>query len=121
IPGERIVPLPPMSLIAGETGAAAESEAETLFLDRARASDPQFTAAPEVLTELCARLDGMPLAIELAAARSASLGPDGLLAGLDDHLRLLAGSRGSTERHSSLRAVIGWSHDLLDDDEREMF
>ena len=74
-----------------------------------------------MLTELCARLDGMPLAIELAAARSASLGPDGLLAGLDDHLRLLAGSRSANERHSSLRAVIDWSHDLLDDDERTMF
>jgi len=121
IPGERTVPIPPMSLIPGETDESAESEAEVLFLARARASDPQFTAAPAVLTELCARLDGMPLAIELAAARSASLGPDGLLAGLDDHLRLLAGSRSSNERHSSLRAVIGWSHDLLDEDERAMF
>ena len=121
VPGERTVPLPPMSLIPGEPDDMAESEAETLFLDRARASDPQFTATPDVLTELCARLDGMPLAIELAAARSASLGADGLLAGLDDHLRLLAGSRSSNERHSSLRAVIDWSHDLLDDDERAMF
>ena len=92
-----------------------------MFLDRARASDPEFSASPAVLTELCTRLDGIPLAIELAAARSASLGPDGLLAGLDDHLRLLAGSRSANERHSSLRAVIGWSHDLLDDDERAMF
>ena len=121
IPGERTMPIPPMSLIPAETGDAGESEAEALFLERARSSDPQFTADPEVLTELCARLDGMPLAIELAAARSASLGPDGLLAGLDDHLRLLAGSRSANERHSSLRAVIDWSHDLLDEDERAMF
>jgi predicted ATPase len=121
IPGERTVPLPPLSLVAGQDGGSGGSEAAELFIDRARACDPQFTAAPEVLAELCARLDGMPLAIELAAARSASLGTDGLLAGLDDHLRLLAGSRGATERHSSLRAVIDWSHDLLDDDEREMF
>ena len=63
----------------------------------------------------------MPLAIELAAARSASLGVDGLLAGLDDHLRLLAGSRGGQERHRSLRAVIDWSYDLLDENERAMF
>jgi len=118
IPGERTVPIPPLSLAAGDPGG---SEAEALFLDRARASDPQFTAAPEILAELCGRLDGMPLAIELAAARSASLGPDGLLAGLDDHLRLLAGGRGSTERHNSLRAVIDWSYDLLDDEERGMF
>ena len=121
IPGERTVPIPPMSLVPGEADETGESEAEVLFLDRARASDPQFTAGPEVLTELCARLDGMPLAIELAAARSASLGADGLLAGLDDHLRLLAGSRSANERHSSLRAVIDWSHDLLDEDERAMF
>jgi predicted ATPase/DNA-binding CsgD family transcriptional regulator len=121
IPGERTVPLPPLSLVAGQDGGRGDSEAGALFLDRAKASDPQFTVAPAVLAELCARLDGMPLAIELAAARSASLGPDGLLAGLDDHLRLLAGRRSSTERHNSLRAVIDWSHDLLDDDEREMF
>ena len=93
IPGERTVPLPPLSLVAGQDGGSGGSEAEELFIDRARACDPQFTAAPEVLAELCVRLDGMPLAIELAAARSASHGPDGLLAGLDDHLRLLAGSR----------------------------
>jgi predicted ATPase/DNA-binding CsgD family transcriptional regulator len=122
IPGERVVPLPPLSLVAAEEGGGtAGSEAEELFLERARASDPEFCASPEALTELCTRLDGMPLAIELAAARSASLGADGLLAGLDDHLRLLAGSRSANERHSSLRAVIGWSHDMLDDDERAMF
>jgi hypothetical protein len=63
----------------------------------------------------------VPLAIELAAARSASLGLDGLLAGLDDYLRLLAGGRGANPRHHSLRAVIGWSHDLLDEPERAMF
>jgi predicted ATPase/DNA-binding CsgD family transcriptional regulator len=121
IPGERTIPLPPLSLVTGNAGGTAGSEAEELFLDRARASDPAFAASPAVLTELCTRLDGIPLAIELAAARSASLGPDGLLAGLDDHLRLLAGSRSANERHSSLRAVIGWSHDMLDDDERAMF
>ena len=90
-------------------------------MDRARASDPDFAAPDPVVADVCARLDGVPLAIELAAARSASLGVDGLLAGLDDHLRLLAGSRGAHERHRSLRAVIDWSHDLLDDDERAMF
>ena len=90
-------------------------------LDRARASDPDFAAPDTVVADVCARLDGVPLAIELAAARSASLGVDGLLAGLDDHLRLLAGSRGAHERHRSLRAVIDWSHDLLDGDERAMF
>ena len=62
----------------------------------------------------------MPLAIELAAARTGSLGLDGLLA-LDDQLRLVAGGRGSVPRHRSLSAVIGWSHDLLDPDERVLF
>ena len=121
IPGERTVTVPPLSLVGGETGGTAGSEAEALFIDRARASDPDFTAAAEVIGYACARLDGVPLAIELAAARTASLGVDGLLAGLDDHLRLLAGSRGVHERHRSLRAVIDWSHALLDGDERAMF
>lgn len=124
VAGERTVQVPPMSLladVADEKGAAGVSEAEVLFLDRARALDPQFTAAPVAVQELCARLDGIPLAIELAAARSASLGVDGLMAGLDDRLRLLTGGRGANERHRSLDAVIGWSHDLLDDDERALF
>ncbi len=121
IPGERTVIIPPLSLAGnGRTGTTG-SEAETLFLDRARANNATFNVSSEVIGEVCSRLDGMPLAIELAAARSASLGVDGLLAGLDDHLRLLAGSRGAQERHRSLRAVIDWSYDLLDTDERVMF
>ena len=63
----------------------------------------------------------MPLAIELAAARSSSLGLDGLLAGLDDHLRVLSRSGAHADRHSSMRTVIDWSHQLLDDEERAMF
>ncbi|MFB4316817.1 LuxR C-terminal-related transcriptional regulator [Actinomadura sp. 21ATH] len=110
VPGERIVRVGPLS-----------SDAEALFADRARAADPDFTADPGTLAEICARLDGMPLAIELAAARSAALGAAGVLAALDDRLRLLAGGRGRDERHRSLRAVLGWSHDLLDAEERELF
>jgi predicted ATPase len=60
----------------------------------------------------------MPLAIELATAGSATLGISGLRAGLSDRLRLLSGGRGGDERHRSLRAVLDWSHDLLDDEER---
>jgi predicted ATPase/DNA-binding CsgD family transcriptional regulator len=112
VPGERTVPVEPLSLA---------SDAELLFLDRATAADPAFTADQAVLAELCGRLDGLPLAIELAAARSASLGADGLLAALDDGLRVLAGGRGQVERHRSLRAVLDWSHDLLAEDERELF
>jgi predicted ATPase/transcriptional regulator with XRE-family HTH domain len=121
IPGERTVIIPPLSLAGNGRMGTAGSEAESLFLDRARAINPEFSAIPEVVGQICTRLDGVPLAIELAAARSTSLGVDGLLAGLDDHLRLLAGSRGAHERHRSLRAVIDWSHDLLDADERIMF
>src|SRR5205823_2236290 len=73
-----------------------------------------------LVAQICSRLDGMPLAIELAAARSASLGVDGLATGLDDHLRLLSSS-GPAGRHRSLRAVIDWSHDLLDAEERVLF
>ena len=71
--------------------------------------------------EICRRLEGMPLAIELAAARSRSLGLDGLLAGLDDHLRLLNESSLPDDRHGSIRMTIDWSYQLLDEDERAAF
>lgn len=109
VPAEATVLLPPLD-------AAIE-----LFTDRARAVDPAFAASADDLAEICARLDGMPLAIELAAARIGSLGADGLEAALDDRLRLLAGGRGVDARHRSLAAVIGWSYELLDDQERLLF
>jgi predicted ATPase/DNA-binding CsgD family transcriptional regulator len=107
VPGERVVAVGPLPL---------GSDAERLFADRAVAP-----VDPGAAADLCARLDGLPLAIELAAARSAALGAPGLLTGLGDYLRLLAGGRGQAVRHRSLRAVIGWSHDLLDDEERALF
>jgi predicted ATPase/DNA-binding CsgD family transcriptional regulator len=112
MPGERTIPVGPLPL---------HGDAEQLFYDRARAADPGFAAEPAAVTDLCERLDGLPLAIELAAARGASLGASGLLAAVNDYLRLLTGARGSDLRHRSLRAVIGWSHDLLDDDEAALF
>ncbi|TDB95733.1 ATPase [Actinomadura sp. 7K534] len=112
IPGERIVRVGPLPLA---------SHAEALFTDRALAADPGFAADPDAVAEICARLDGMPLAIELAAARCASLGAPGVLAVLSDRLRLLTGGRGADERHRSLRAVLAWSHDLLDEEERALF
>jgi predicted ATPase/DNA-binding CsgD family transcriptional regulator len=120
VTGEHVVAVPPLSLVTGGPDGVAGSEAARLFTDRACAVDSGFVPAVAV-DELCARLEGMPLAIELAAARTASLGLDGLLAGLDDYLRLLAGGRGANPRHHSLRAVISWSHDLLDDTERALF
>jgi len=112
VPGEQTVLLPPLD---------ADSDAVELFADRALAVDPSFAADPDDLAGVCARLDGMPLAIELAAARTGSLGLNGLRTALDDRLRLLAGGRGADPRHRSLGAVIGWSHELLEDDERLLF
>ena len=119
VPGERAVPIQPLPVYGG--GSEDSPAAVALFLDRARALMPGFTASVAEVAELCAQVDGMPLAIELAAARSASLGLDGLRSGLDDRLRLLAGGRGADARHHSMRAVIGWSHDLLNDEERTLF
>jgi predicted ATPase len=111
VPGERVLRVPPLDV---------ESDAERLFEDRVVASDPGFAADPSVVADICRRLGGMPLAIELAAARAASLGADGLLSGLHDHLRLHAAGSGE-DRHRSMRAVIDWSPDLLDDEERAVF
>ncbi|MGJ6969899.1 ATP-binding protein [Streptosporangium sp. G11] len=97
------------------------SQAELLFYDRVRGPLPGALPDRAIVADVCARLDGLPLAIELAAARWASLGGIGLLSALGDYLRLLAGSRGSAVRHRSLRAVIGWSHDLLNEEERTLF
>ena len=79
------------------TGGDGEDSpaAVALFLDRARALMPGFAASVAEVAELCAQVDGMPLAIELAAARSASLGLEGLRSGLDDRLRLLAQAAGA--------------------------
>jgi predicted ATPase/DNA-binding CsgD family transcriptional regulator len=116
IAGERVVTLSPLGLTALTDGGDG-SEAAQLFSDRAGRAD----ADPVVVAEICRRLDGMPLAIELAAARSSSLGLDGLLTGLDDHLRLLSRSSPTGDRHGSMRTVIEWSHQLLADSERVAF
>jgi predicted ATPase/DNA-binding CsgD family transcriptional regulator len=112
VAGERLVAIEPLPLAP---------DAVVLFRDRAAQVDPDFDADASTVAELCARLDGLPLAIELAAARSAALGADGLLAAVENHLRLLSGGRGTDQRHQSLRAVIGWSHDLLDEEDRALF
>ncbi|MEU8632105.1 LuxR C-terminal-related transcriptional regulator [Amycolatopsis sp. NPDC048633] len=112
VTGEEAHAVPPLPL-----GSAAEA----LFLDRARALDRTFAAAPARVTEACARLDGLPLAIELAAARAAAIGVDGLLTALDDRLRAVVGARGGEARHHSLSDVLGWSYDLLDPAERALF
>ncbi len=115
--------------IAGETRFAIPAltgpPAIELFLERARAVDDRFEMTSEnerAIEEICRRLDGIPLAIELAAARVRILRPQQLLDRLSDRFRLLAnGSRDALPRHQTLRALIDWSHDLLREDERFLF
>jgi predicted ATPase/DNA-binding CsgD family transcriptional regulator len=110
VPFERVYPVPPLSL-AGD----GDSDAVALFLDRAAASGrPPDPALRHRIAPLCARLDGMALAIELAAARCPSLGLDGITAALSDPLRMLAGGSRADDRHRSVRAALDWSHALLE-------
>ena len=116
VPFERVYPVPPLSL-AGD----GESDAVALFLDRAAAvGQPPNPALRDHIASVCARLDGMALAIELAAARWPTLGIDGLTAALSDPLRMLAGGSRADERHRSVRAALDWSHALLEPADREL-
>ncbi len=108
IAGENLVPVTPLG----------DDPAVELFLDRARAVSPGFALTPAV-AEICRRLDGLPLAIELAAARLRTMPVEQIAARLDDRFRLLTGgSRAALPRHRTLRAVVDWSWGLLDSDER---
>src|SRR6185312_8306193 len=95
-----------------------------LFVERARAAAPHFSPDARVaaaIVEICRRLDGIPLAIELAVARAAALGIEGLAARLDDRFRLLTGGhRTAMPRHQTLRATLDWSYDLLPPLERQV-
>ncbi|MFD8481382.1 ATP-binding protein [Kitasatospora sp. NPDC059673] len=124
VPGETLWPVPPLAV--PEPGStlrqALAHPAVALFAERAAAARPGFaldrdTVAPVV--RICRELDGLPLALELAAARLRALTPDRIAARLHDRLRLLdRGPRTAPDRHRTLRAVIDWSWDLLDPDER---
>ena len=110
VPFERIFPVPPLSLAGG-----GESEAVTLFMHRAAATGwPPDPAVRDRIAAICEGLDGMALGIELAAARWSTLGLDGLAAGLSDQLRTLTGGPRADGRHHSVRAVLDWSHALLE-------
>jgi predicted ATPase/class 3 adenylate cyclase len=98
----------------------APAEGLDLFTARAAAIDPGFDATAEV-EELCRRLDNLPLAIELAAARTAALRPPQILERLGSRLDLLKGARDADPRQQTLRATIAWSYELLAPDERELF
>lgn len=127
--GERefaVAPLPvPDPRHAADLTTLARSPAVALFVDRARAVRPDFelTASnARAVVEICARLDGLPLAIELAAARVRLLPPEAISTRLHDSLGLLATtSRDVTERQRTLRGAIQWSYDLLSDDEGALF
>ncbi|WP_171058070.1 ATP-binding protein [Modestobacter altitudinis] len=123
VPGEALFPVPPLPLPAA--GDAAGSDAVRLLAERARAAAPGLVLGPADeadLAELCRRLDGIPLAIELAAVRLRTLGPADLLARLDDRFALLRRSGGSVpERHRALRATMEWSAELLGDGERVLW
>ncbi len=105
--------------------ALAQNDCVHLFLDRARASYPSFRLTQKnalAIADICRRLDGIPLALELAAARVAVFSPEAIASRLDDRFRLLTGgSRTALERHQTLRALIDWSYDLLSDEERRVF
>ena len=126
VAGEARYRLGPLALPDPDDLAhAAGSEAVALFTDRARRADPRFALddqAGPVVARLVARLDGMPLAIELAAARVEALGVAGLLDRLDDRFALLTeGDRGAADRQRSLAATVEWSYQLLDERERRVF
>jgi predicted ATPase/class 3 adenylate cyclase len=122
--GEHLVAVPALGLPAdgADPDAFAHSEAVHLFCDRAHDAKPGFTLTSQnsaAVAQLCRRLDGIPLAIELAAARVRSLPPEDLVARLDQRFRLLTrGSRAALERHQTLRNTIDWSYDLLTPVER---
>ncbi len=115
IPGESVLPV----------GAMVDAEALQLFTDRAAERRPGFALTDanfSTVTAICRRLDGIPLAIELAAGRVAALSVDEIAARLNDQFRLLTGgSRAAMARQQTLRATVDWSHNLLEPDEQTLF
>lgn len=124
IAGEQIYPVPPLSLppAGGSLDSLARSEAAQMFIERVRLQDPAFrlTERPALaITSICNHLDGIPLALELAAARAHSLSIDEINVRLKDRFKLLTGgSRSALPRQQTLRATLDWSYDLLDAHER---
>jgi predicted ATPase len=127
--GGREYPVPPLSVPDPRRVPTVEAlthyEAVRLFIESARALKPDFTITNEsapAVAEICARLDGLPLAIELAAARIRMLPPKALLARLGNRLKLLTGgAHDLPERQRTLRGAIEWSYDLLEESEKTLF
>lgn len=128
VAGEALLPVPPLAVPESHERSPEQisrSDAVRLFADRAAAVRPAFQldaeAAPAV-AQICRRLDGIPLALELAAARVRLLPPAQIAARLDDRFSLLtAGSRRALPRHRTLQAAIDWSYELASEPERELF
>ncbi len=125
VAGEQTWPLGSLAIPDAADADGLVSDAVRLFVDRAQAARPGFTltdANAPAVGEICRRLDGIPLALELAAARVSALTPADISGLLDERFRLLAGGRRSgVERHQTLRATVDWSYALLDDRERVVF
>ncbi|MRH89102.1 LuxR family transcriptional regulator [Nocardia sp. SYP-A9097] len=114
IPGEQVMVVPPLTVPDADAGG--ESDALQLFIERASAANPEFKATPgncAVLAEICRRLEGMPLALELAALRLRMFTPEQILHRLDDTMGLLsAGPRTAPERQQTIEGAIRWSYNL---------
>jgi len=116
VEGERVWPVPPLGFSEG-----ARSPAVDLFIDRARAVAPDFELGGDdsAIREICQLLDGIPLAIELAAARTRTMNPAQIRDRLNERFRFLTGGkRGALERHQTLRHAVQWSYELLSSAER---
>lgn len=127
VDGEKVWPVGPLALPEpGEADPimAMESAAVRLFVARATAADPGFRlteTTSEAVSEICHRLDGLPLALELAAARSRAMAPGDLAARLDERFTILHASSRSDPRHRTLHATVAWSYDLLGLAEQTLF
>jgi non-specific serine/threonine protein kinase len=122
-PDEHTLLITPLELPA-EDATAAYSDAVTLFVDRAQAAVPDFVLTPEntpAVAELCRRLDGIPLALELAAVRVRSMPVGEILARLSDRFRVLGATRTSVDRHRTLRAAVSWSYELCTPAEQRLW
>lgn len=127
--GEHVYPVPPLGLPERQSPPSAailsHSEAVRLFLDRARSANPAFAlteANAPAVAEICIRLEGLPLAIELAAGRSRLFTPEQLSVQLKNRLRtLVGGARNMPQRQQTIRNTIEWSYQLLDDGEQLLF
>lgn len=115
IADEQLWPVPSL-----DTGGESDSAAATLFAERAESAVPGVVLEAAAVQEICRRLDGIPLAIELAASRMVSMTVTEVRDRLNDRFRLLVGSRRGLERHQTLRHAVQWSYDLLDEDEQEL-